>query len=192
MSSKKKHHKRKAHTEQFRRLSGVSDDRSCSCWVLAPSGVGMPRRRPKPQEPCWPGILLASRPRFPCGMEGTCAAPHGTGSRGSLRDDGCVKAPAVKPAWFLLSSTRPGPNFVKATGQRFTVKSSPGYPKALSCCCSGHDRSCPRQGEGQWQLCNPGDRNPPELMPASTHACCASIAQTQTGLWVRGPHSHSG
>lgn len=111
---------------------------------------------------------------------------------GSLGDDGSVKAPAVKPAWFLLSSPRPGPNFLKAPGQRFTVKSSPGYPKALSCCCSGHNRSCPRQGEGQWQLCNPGGRNPPELMPASTHACCASIAQTQTGLWVRGPHSHSG
>lgn len=109
-----------------------------------------------------------------------------TGSWGSLGDDGCVKAPAVKPAWFLLSSTCPGPNFLKATGQRFTVKSSPGYPKALSCCCSGQYRSCPRQGEGQWQLCNPGGRNPPELIPASTHACCASIAQTQTGLWVRG------
>lgn len=65
---------------------------------------------------------------------------------------------------------------LSATGQRFIVKSSPGYPKALSCCCSGQDRSCPRQGKGQWQLCNPGGRNPPELLSTSTHACCASIA----------------
>lgn len=58
--SSEKHHKKKAHTEQSRRLSGVSDVRSCSCWVLSPSGAGMSRRRPKPQGLCWPGILLAS------------------------------------------------------------------------------------------------------------------------------------
>lgn len=139
----------------------------------------------------WPHLVQECPGEYPSLRDPAGRNSVSTGSWGSLGDGGCVKAPAVKPAWFLLSSTCPGPNFLKATGQRFTVKLSPGYPKALSCCCSGHDRSCPRQGEGQWQLCNLGGRNPPELIPASTHACCASIAQTQTGLWVRGPHSHS-
>lgn len=67
--------------------------------------------------------------------------PCGTGSRGSLGNDGCVKAPPVKPAWFLLSSPRPGPNFLKATGQRFIMKSSPGYPKVSAA--AALDRTSP-------------------------------------------------
>lgn len=111
-------------------------------------------------ENCWLGILLASRPRFACGMEGAPSPLHGTASWGSLGggggDAGCVKAHPVRSAWFLSSSPRPVPYFLKATGQRFTVKSSLGYPKAISGGCSGHSRSCCGQGEGWWPICNPG------------------------------------